>query len=82
MKLTRVRFLVWVFMILAGQTINAQWVPTGGPREGWMLSLTTGAGAAGDTILYAAGGVGCVFRSTNQGTNWTEIEGGTWWTIP
>ena len=71
-------------IIIAGLTnsLHAQWVRTNGPCEGLTYALTVGATGAGDTCLFAGTWNGGVFRTSDNGNSWTEIDGGIWWAIP
>jgi len=56
--------------VLYSGNINAQWVQTNGPCEGSVKCF-----AVGGTNLYA-GAIGGVYRSINNGTNWTSVNNG------
>jgi photosystem II stability/assembly factor-like uncharacterized protein len=62
--------------------VYAQWIPTNGPREGLAFSLAVGTTGVGDTCVFAGTSYGSVFRTSDNGNSWTEIDGGTWWAIP
>jgi photosystem II stability/assembly factor-like uncharacterized protein len=82
MKSIQRYFLSYIFTVSAANVMNAQWIPTNGPREGLTLSLAASVSNTGDTAIYAGTWNGGVFRTTNKGDNWTEIDGGNWWYIP
>jgi predicted permease len=67
------KYLV-VFILLLFSTLNtklmALWVQTNGPCEGTVKCF-----AVGGTNLYA-GAIGCVYRSVNNGANWTSVNNG------
>jgi hypothetical protein len=51
-------------------SLKAQWVQTNGPLGGWVRCF-----AENDTNLFA-GTQGGVFRSTNNGADWTAVNAG------
>jgi hypothetical protein len=69
-------------IVLLCPFVSAQWLPTNGPINGVALSLAFGTSVTHDTTLYAGTWNGLVFKSTNRGESWIEIDGGTWWMIP
>jgi photosystem II stability/assembly factor-like uncharacterized protein len=73
-----------ICIIVVGLTnsVHAQWIPTNGPLEGLAFSLAVGTTGAGDTSVFAGTFLGSVFRTSDNGNSWTEIDGGTWWAIP
>ena len=71
MKLHFISFTVFIVVSNACmQTACAQWVQTGGPSSGYVLSLAV----SGSNIF--AGTDSGVFLSTNDGTNWTAVNSG------
>jgi hypothetical protein len=82
MKLIRRFFLLCILTTIAADFLIAQWVPTNGPMEGKTYSLAYSTNTVGDTMLFAGTDGGWVFRTTNNGDSWIEIDGGTWWRIP
>ncbi len=62
-------FLFGVFFIFANES-RAQWVQTNGPAGGIIQSLAVAPNASGSTDVFA-GTPGGVFRSTNNGAEWS-----------
>ena len=63
--------IVLVLVLLKTQFIYPQWVQTNGPNGGYVSCL-----AVNGTNIYAGTYGGGVFFSTNNGTNWTQINNG------
>jgi photosystem II stability/assembly factor-like uncharacterized protein len=63
-------FLMLVFLALTGTRPGiAQWEQTNGPYGGWVHSI-----AVNDSNVFAGVYPGGVYRTTNNGTNWTSIS--------
>lgn len=57
-------------------------MPTSGPLNGVIYCLTVKSEPGGLPILYAGGRYGTVFYTSDNGDNWTEIDGGNWFRFP
>src|SRR5690606_12802437 len=73
MKHLRINFILFIIMALTTDSIIAQWVPTNGPAE-YTNKLAIGVNSIGDTNVYASAH-NHGFLTTNNGDNWTEIDG-------
>ncbi len=82
--MTVLRFfsLMYLCMVFGPECLFGQWIPTNGPVEGIARALAMSVTGTGDTVIFVGADGGWVFRSTNRGDNWIEIDGGTWWKIP
>lgn len=66
------RFFLLVLLTAASfHPLFAQWVQTNGPSGGYVRSL-----AVSGTNLFAGTWGGGVFRFTNNGTSWTQVNNG------
>jgi photosystem II stability/assembly factor-like uncharacterized protein len=69
MKTTRI--LVCLFLSLSCQIAQSEWLQTNGPHGGRILCFAV----SGTTLFAGTWGVG-VFRSSNNGTSWTQVNSG------
>ena len=58
-------------IVLLNSFLHAQWVPTNGPNEKTITAL-----AVKGSNIFAATYEDGVYRSTNMGTNWSQINNG------
>jgi photosystem II stability/assembly factor-like uncharacterized protein len=66
--------LVLLGLIALCSSLNAQWVQTSGPFGGSIFALAINP--ANSNEVFAGGPVGGVFRSTDKGTTWTQVNSG------
>jgi hypothetical protein len=71
-NLFRVAVLIVIISAMSNQLMG-QWIQTNGPEGGWIISF-----AVKDTSLFAGTFGGGIYRSTDNGTSWTEANGGLW----
>jgi hypothetical protein len=63
-----------IVFVLFTNAANAQWMPTNGPGWGDIYALAVSQDQPG--CVFAGTLDNGVFLSTNNGTNWTEINSG------
>lgn len=76
MRLTMKHKFIFLLIIISFSISNAQWVQTSGPYGGTVNIFAV----SGSNLFIGTGGAGTnsggVFRSTNNGTSWTEVSNG------
>jgi photosystem II stability/assembly factor-like uncharacterized protein len=76
MKAKHILFYFITTLLFSASIIQAQWVQTSGPFGGKINSFTSyGLNLFVGTGFFESGGSG-VFRSTNNGTSWTQVNNG------
>ena len=63
--------LLIVYFITTTNHVNAQWVEVNVPAPGYISAITVSG-----TDLFVGTSLGAVFLSTDNGTNWREIDSG------
>ncbi len=81
MRLIRLIVLLGTFIGFTAEFLYAQWVATNGPIEGITYSLALEHVAADGAVLFGGTWNGGVFRSSDNGDTWIEIDGGNWKTL-
>src|SRR5579872_2612958 len=63
--------LAFSLLALAAESVSGQWVRTGGPNGGFVMSF-----AAMGVNLFAGTTEGGVYLSTDNGENWSAVDSG------
>ena len=71
MKLTYHILSLIIFVILVNHDINAQWVDTGCPFGGYVQAILTA-----EPQIFIGTNQGGVYRSTDNGANWAQVNNG------
>jgi photosystem II stability/assembly factor-like uncharacterized protein len=71
-------FLFWlIYLFISENPLRAQWIQTNGPAEGRMaLCFASGPNGTSGTVLFVGTYENGIFRSTNDGLNWTSVSTG------
>jgi hypothetical protein len=65
-----------ISLVMIAQSLNAQWVRSGAINDRFFSFAAIPDLAGGDTNLFAGSNSMGVFRSTDNGTNWTAVNNG------
>jgi photosystem II stability/assembly factor-like uncharacterized protein len=68
---TKIYLLIFFQVCFISQILTAQWQPTNGPYGGFVVAY-----ASNENVIYAGTQYGGVYKSTNNGANWTVCNNG------